>query len=129
GFWLLLARPTQLPAAFAASGALLLLFTGWMAWVNARRLRIRCGCFGAGEGEVGPRTMLRNAGLLALALLGWALAARIDTPGLGPTLPAFAVALALALCVALVQAARLVLPHLVVTDARFGAGSTLGEAE
>ncbi|MCC6312803.1 MAG: hypothetical protein IT337_02220, partial [Thermomicrobiales bacterium] len=27
GFWLLLARPTQLPAAFAASGALLLLFT------------------------------------------------------------------------------------------------------
>jgi hypothetical protein len=85
-------------------------------------LRVRCGCFGGDGGEVGPRTLLRNAVLLAAALAGWALAARVASPLPGPSWEAAGAAVALALSIALVQAARLVWPHLVVTYERLRDG-------
>lgn len=122
GFWLLLAPPDRLVAPFAASAVLLAAFTGWMAWVSGRRLRVRCGCFGGDGGEVGPRTLVRNAGLLAVALAGLLLAGRVASPLPGPSWEAGAVVIALGLCVALAQALRMVWPHLVLSYERLRDG-------
>jgi len=113
-FWLVLAAPGQTPAAFLAAAALLFAFTAWMGWVEARRLRVRCGCFGADGGEVGPQTIARNAGLLALALGGWVLSSRSASPLPGPSTELFATAVAVAFSVALVQALRLAWPRMVI---------------
>lgn len=121
-FWLVLAAPTGLVAPFVASAGLLAVFTGWMVWVSGRRLRVRCGCFGGDGGEVGPRTLGRNAALLALALVGLLLATREASPLPGPSWEAAGGALALALCVALVQAVRSVWPHLVLSYDRLRDG-------
>src|SRR5215204_6063779 len=43
---LLLAPVQWLPLAFGVAALLFGAFTAWMAWVRARRLRVRCGCFG-----------------------------------------------------------------------------------
>src|SRR5689334_21675171 len=45
-FWLVLAPAASLPVAFATTAAVLVIFTGWMTSVRARRLYVRCGCFG-----------------------------------------------------------------------------------
>jgi hypothetical protein len=127
---LVLAPPDRVPSAFVAAGALLIAFTIWMGWVEARRLRVRCGCFGGGGGEVGPRTIARNGGLLALAAAGWAVAARAPSPLPGPSPELLAVAVAAALAVALLQALRLAWPQMVVDDASFrrrGAAALGGE--
>src|SRR5215212_2322338 len=67
---LLLAPARWLPLTFGAAALVLGAFTAWMGWVQARRLRVRCGCFGPGGGYVGARTIGRNVLLLALALGG-----------------------------------------------------------
>jgi hypothetical protein len=121
--WLLLAPPDRLVAPFAASAALLAAFTLWMGWVSGRRLRVRCGCFGGDGGEVGPRTLARNAILLLAALGGLALASRVASPLPGPSWEAAASVLALGLCVALVQALRLVWPNLVLSYERLRDGN------
>lgn len=121
--WLVLARPDAVATAFLACAGLLAAFTLWMAWVSGRRLRVRCGCFGGDGGEVGPRTLLRNAVLLAAALVGWALASRVVPLLPGPSWEAAGAAIALALSVALVQALRMVWPHLMITYDRLGDGS------
>jgi hypothetical protein len=113
--WLFLADPAGLPRAFLASAALLVLFTVWMLWVSGRKLTVRCGCFGGGEGLVGPSTILRNVILLALALTGWLLARTVVSPLGGVSLPAVIAWSSLALAVALVQAGRLALPHMTLT--------------
>ena len=113
-FWLVLATPERLPVAFLAAAALMLAFTAWMGWVEARRLRVRCGCFGAGEGEVGPRTIGRNAVLLALALVGWVVSSRAVSPLPGPSAELLATLAAIALSVALLQALRLAWPQMVI---------------
>src|SRR5262245_28168663 len=53
---LVLSPPGRLTLALIATAVLLALFTLWMGWVQARQLRVRCGCFGGGGGDVGPRT-------------------------------------------------------------------------
>lgn len=122
--WLVLAAPARVAAPFLASAALLTAFTLWMGWVSGRRLRVRCGCFGGDGGEVGPRTLLRNAVLLVAALLGWALASRAASPLPGPSWEAAGAAVALALSVALVQAVRMVWSHLMVTYERLRDGGS-----
>jgi hypothetical protein len=113
-FWLILATPDRLPVAFLAGAALLLAFTGWMGWVEARRLHVRCGCFGADGGEVGPRTIARNVGLLALTLVGWFASSRVASPLPGPSAEAFATVAAVALIVALLQAFWVARPQMVL---------------
>lgn len=128
-FWLVLAPPDRTAAPFAASAALLAAFTGWMGWVRSRRLHVRCACFGGDGGEVGPRTLVRNAGLMLLAAAGWALGSRVVSPLPGPSWDAAAAALALGLTVALAQAARLVWPHLVLSYDRLRDGGAVAEGE
>lgn len=50
-----------------AAGTLLILFSVWIAWVLARRIRIRCGCFGASYRSLGLHSLARNLALLSLA--------------------------------------------------------------
>ncbi len=117
-------------ATFLASAGLLAAFTIWMGWISSRRLRVRCGCFGGDGGEVGPRTLLRNAVLLVVAAVGWVLAERVASPLPGPSWEAVATAVALALSIALVQALRMVWPNLVVTYEHLqGGGAGIAAAD
>jgi hypothetical protein len=117
--WLFLAAPAGLPGAFAACLALLALFTAWMLWVRARKLTVRCGCFGGGGGYVGLETIGRNVALMAVALAGWWLAGQGTSPLAGVSLAAVIAWSALAMSIALVQAARMALPHMTLTYEQF----------
>jgi hypothetical protein len=112
---LLLAPVQWLPLAFGAAAIILGAFTVWMGWVRARRLRIRCGCFGPGGGHVGPRTIGRNLLLLALALVGLVLAGQTRSPLPGPSLAMVVSVTSLSLCLALLLALRTVWPHLIIS--------------
>ena len=118
---LLLAPARWLPLAFGAAALVLVAFTAWMGWVRARRLRVRCGCFGPGGGHVGPRTIGRNLLLLALALAGLVLAGRTPTPLPGPSLAMAVIVTSLGLCLALLMALRTVWPHLILSVERYQA--------
>ena len=127
GLWLLLAGPDVTSLPFAASLALLALFTAWMGWVRARRFRVRCGCFGPNGGEVGAATIGRNLGLLALAGLGWLGSLSVVSALPGPSLSMVAVAAGFAMSIALVAALRFAWPHLTLTEDRLRVGATAGE--
>jgi hypothetical protein len=117
---LLLAPARWLPLAFVATALLLGAFTAWMGWVQARRLHVRCGCFGPG-GHVGPRTVGRNLLLLALALGGLVLAGLTRTPLPGPSLAMAVTVTSLGLCLAFLLALRTAWPHLILSFEQFQA--------
>jgi hypothetical protein len=117
---LVLAPARWLPLAFAAAALMFGAFTAWMGWVRARRLRVRCGCFGPG-GHVGPRTIGRNLLLLALALGGLALAGQTRTPLPGPSLAMAVTVTSLGACLALLLALRTAWPHLILSFERYQA--------
>jgi hypothetical protein len=127
GMWLLLADPGSTAPAFAVALGLLGLFTCWMFWVRARRLRVRCGCFGPNGGEVGLPTIGRNLGLIALAGLGWLLSLSTLSVLPGPSPLMAAIALGLGLSIALLSALRFAWPHLTLTDDRLRVGGAAGE--
>ena len=102
----LLLAPARLPLAFGVAALVLGAFTAWMGWVRARRLRVRCGCFGPGGGYVGPRTIGRNLLLLGLALAGLVLAGQTRSPLPGPSLAMAVTVTSLGLCLALLLALR-----------------------
>ena len=52
----------------AAVSALLAGFLATMAFTYFKRLQIDCGCFGSGD-PISPRTLARDSGLLAAALV------------------------------------------------------------
>ncbi len=116
---LLLAPARWLPLAFLAAALVLGAFTAWMGWVRARRLRVRCGCFGPGGGQVGPRTIGRNLLLLVLALAGLVLAGQTRTPLPGPSLAMAVTVTSLGVCLALLLALRAAWPHLIFSFERY----------
>ena len=118
---LLLAPARWLPLAFAAAALVLGAFTVWMGWVRARRLRVRCGCFGPGGGHVGPRTIGRNLLLLALALAGLVLAVQTRSPLPGPSLAMAVTVTSLGVCLALLLALRTAWPHLILSFEQYQA--------
>ena len=117
--WLFMGTAGSLSAAFLACVMLLLAFTVWMAWVLARKLTVRCGCFGGGDGYVGVHSISRNLALMAVAAIGWALAGRVTSPLGGVSLWAVIAWSTLALSVALVQAARFAIPYMTLTYDQF----------
>jgi hypothetical protein len=112
---LLLAPARWLPLVFLATALVLGAFTAWMGWVRARRLRVRCGCFGPGGGHVGSRTIGRNLLLLALALGGLVLAGQTRTPLPGPSLAMVVTMTSVGVCLALLLALRAAWPHMVLS--------------
>jgi hypothetical protein len=112
---LLLAPDQWLPLAFGATALILGAFTAWMGWVRARRLRVRCGCFGSGGGQIGPRTIGRNLLLFGLALGGLVLAGQTRSPLPGPSLAMAVTVTSLGLCLALLVALRTAWPHLILS--------------
>jgi Methylamine utilisation protein MauE len=112
---LLLVPARWLPLVFLAAALVLGVFTAWMGWVRARRLRVRCGCFGPGGGYVGPRTIGRNIVLLVLSLVGLALAGQTRSPLPEPSLAMAVTVTSLGACLALLLALRTAWPHLVLS--------------
>lgn len=123
---LLLTPPGGLPWAFATAVVLFLLFTGWMAWVRASRLRVRCGCFGTGSNEVGASTIGRNLVLVVGSVLGWWLATRVASPLPGPSLPMLVTVTAGGMILALGSGLRLAWPELALTFDRLQAREAPG---
>jgi hypothetical protein len=127
---LLLSPARWLPVAFVAAALVLGAFTAWMGWVRAHRLRVRCGCFGPGGGNVGPRTIGRNLLLFALALAGLVLTEQTRSPLPGPSLAMAVTVTSLGACLALLLALRAAWPHLVLSYEQYQArqtGTTGGE--
>lgn len=118
---LLLLPERALPAVLGATILLFVAFTVWMGWVRAKHLRVRCGCFGVGGPEVGPRSIARNAGLVALAVAALILAGRTGSPLPGPSLALLVAVTSLAMCLALLEGLRAAWPQLVVTFDRLQA--------
>jgi uncharacterized membrane protein YphA (DoxX/SURF4 family) len=118
---LVLAPARRLPVAFAAAGLMLAIFTLWMGWIHARRLRVRCGCFGGGGAEIGPRSIGRNLLLLLMAVGGLVLTSRTSSPLPPPTLPFVVAVTSLAMCLALAQTLHHAWPHLITTYERYQA--------
>lgn len=125
--WLLVANPGDVSIAFAASFAVLAIFTLWMAWVRMRRLHVRCGCFGPNGGEVGLVTIGRNLGLMVLAAVGWVLARGAESALPGPSLEMLGIAVAIGLVISMAAAVRFAWPHLTLTEERLRTGGTAGE--
>jgi hypothetical protein len=121
---LLLAPAKWLPLVFFAAALVLGAFTAWMGWVRARRLRVRCGCFGPGGGDIGPRTIGRNLLLLALALAGLVLAGQTRTPLPGPSLAMVVTVTSFGVCLALLLALRTAWPHLILSFGQYQARQT-----
>jgi hypothetical protein len=111
---LLLAPTRLLPLAFVAAALILGAFTVWMAWVRAHRLRVRCGCFGPGGGQVGTRTIGRNLLLLALALGGLVLSGQTPSPLPGISLAMAVTVTSIGVCLALLLTLRTAWPHLIL---------------
>jgi hypothetical protein len=122
---LLLAPQQWLSLMFLATALVFGAFTVWMGWVRARRLRVRCGCFGPGGGHVGSRTIGRNLLLLALALAGLVLADQTRSPLPGPSLALAVTVTSLGACLALLVALRTAWPHLILSFEQYQARQTL----
>ncbi len=83
----LLAVPGTRLAGYAFAAVLLALFCAGIARAVLTRQSVRCQCFGSGGGLLGPRHLVRNTLLIAVAVAG-ALAG-----GAAPSAPAVLVAL------------------------------------
>jgi hypothetical protein len=112
---LVLAPASWLPLAFLATALTFGAFTVWMISVRARRLRVRCGCFGLRGGHVGPRMIGRNLVLLGLALAGLVLAGQTLSALPGPSLPMVITVTSLCVCLALLLALRSAWPYLILS--------------
>lgn len=123
---LVVSTPRSLPATFAAVAGLFAVFTAWMVWIRASRLRIRCGCFGTGSAEVGAATIGRNLVLVAGAVGGWSLASAVPSLFPEPSLPMIVTASAAALALALLSALRAAWPELALTFDRLQAREAPG---
>lgn len=65
-------------AAFALAFALLTVFTIALVVALLRRQRTSCNCFGADEQPIGWTDVMRNGGLLLVAVLGWVTAPTVN---------------------------------------------------
>jgi hypothetical protein len=90
----LLLVPAAVSWGFGASTLLLAAFTLTTASAVARGDRVRCRCFGAGHGQIGPAQLVRNVVLIALSAAGLALAPASHR---GPGAAALVLAVGLAL--------------------------------
>jgi hypothetical protein len=114
---LLLSTPRYLPVVMSTTAGLIAAFTAWMFWVYAQGLRLRCGCFGAGSSDVGPRTIVRNLSLLGLSLTGLILIGSNVSLLLPPSVWMAITIPSIGLCLVLLAAARQARHALVLTVA------------
>jgi uncharacterized membrane protein YphA (DoxX/SURF4 family) len=69
---LLLVLGARVRAAAMLAGGMLVAFIGALAWAWARGIDVDCGCFGGGGAtRVGPIPIVRDAGMLALAVYAY----------------------------------------------------------
>ncbi len=109
---------TVLPLILLAILALLVGFTGWMLWMQARGMHLSCGCFGTGDAKIGRTTILRNVLLIAICLAGFGIALHHHSPLPAPSLWLSVSVACLAMCLALLRAMSYGRAALVLTEAR-----------
>lgn len=68
---LMLLGSQYLPAGFCLAGSLLLTFSAVLVSVLIRKLQTPCNCFGASAKPVSQSDVIRNAGILGCALIGF----------------------------------------------------------
>jgi len=112
---LLLSTPRSLPIVFGAAATVLGAFTVWMASVRARRLQLRCGCFGTGGAEISFGNIARNILLLVVALAGLRLALGEHSPLPEPSLAMVILTTSLMLSLALLLSLHGARPALVLS--------------
>ena len=101
---LMLVVPAVVPLGFGVGVALLAGFTAVTAREVSKGHAIRCRCFGAGGGQIGPAQIARNVVLLALSIGGLALAlAPVGHGGVGAAGLVIAIGLALVAGLAIVR--------------------------
>lgn len=61
-------------------------FTVWVFIIYHQGIKIKCSCFGTGDSNVGPKTIIRNILLIAISLIGLSLAYHVDHPFLDASL-------------------------------------------
>jgi hypothetical protein len=128
GLGLLVGGPV-LAAGYALTAGLLVLFTAALVVALVRRPGIGCGCFGRDERPVAPADLVRNAGFLALAGVGWWSARNPPGAPWPATDPQILAVLALAACAFLLlwtQLAEIV--ELLAPARRRGTGTTSAKA-
>jgi hypothetical protein len=84
GAAVLLCVPATVVAGFVLSAALLAAFTAAVGQALARKLNVPCPCFGASLAPVGPRHVVRDAVLVAVAGFGLAGALGPDQASAAP---------------------------------------------
>jgi hypothetical protein len=112
---LLTVRSVALEIAFAASLALFAAFTAWVLWLLARKIRVRCGCFGSHNVEINYRVVARNVAFMMLAALGFLLTLSSNSVGQVDAVWKVAAALPLTLALMLILALRQVRTRLVLS--------------
>ncbi len=60
-----------LPLTFVGTFLLLGVFTFWLVSVYRRKLNVQCGCFGGNTSSVDKGSIIRNAVLMGIAVLGF----------------------------------------------------------
>ncbi len=75
-----------------------------MLTVSIRGLRVKCGCFGAGEATIGSGTILRNVLLIAVSILGLVLSLHLQSPLPAPSFWMVIIVLSLGMCLVLLRA-------------------------
>jgi methylamine utilization protein MauE len=112
---LLVSSAQSLVVAFLSTAGLFIAFTAWMSQVVLRGLRLQCGCFGGNSPEIGPHTILRNAMLTAIAIVGTLLAWNVSSPLPAPSFWLLTIVLSGALGLTFVQSLRLGIPAMVLS--------------
>ncbi len=104
-------------AGTTAAAGLLILFSSWIGWVLTRRISIRCGCFGASQRSLGPRSLARNLALLSLAIVAvWLERANVSQLLPRPSVAAATSVTSSAMAVSLLVAFRRARPAMVLTS-------------
>lgn len=101
---LVLNTPQLLPLMLFATAILFGIFTLWMISVSIRGLRVKCGCFGAGEAAIGSGTILRNMLLIAITIIGLMLSLHTQSLLPKPSFWMVIVVFSLGMCLILIRA-------------------------
>ena len=101
---LVLNTPQFLPLVLLATAILFGIFTLWMISVSIRGLRVKCGCFGAGEAAIGSGTILRNILLLVITIIGFVLSLHTQSLLPQPSFWMVMIVFSLGMCLILIRA-------------------------
>lgn len=112
---LVFAPQRLLGGVFAFAAILLVVFTAWVVGMLKRDLHVPCGCFGRTNRPMGWWTIIRNVGLICLAVVGTAFATVYGNGLPGTSIELVMIVVSFALSLMLLAYMREAAPFLVIT--------------